>query len=755
MRRQQAAVRIQKWVRRDVARRHYLAQRKSAITIQSAARGMAARKRYSEMRRQKAAVQLQVWHAASFGKGTTRPPGTFLSPSGCCSYPQLFCCMPWKCSPERAPCSSEPLREKGGGGKPAETSRVIRPILRVRISLWPVGVAAPQCGEAVQEDAQGRRPAPVCLARAQGSSGAQEAQMGTPHATTPGSSPPRRGTAPLEHCLPCGLSSFMWSLKQVTQACVGLCSGSSRPVLGCVPACFRCAGGQANRGAASGKGETGEAAGGGIVEARPGEAHEGERLCSSSSAMSVAGRVWVHTLPQPGRGRGALLVSAGLHFLRTHVPHTGVLWAPLGALAGWVWQADLEDIRDKQSEELEGLKGQLEHAKAEVERSRKSVEVLEQELAQHKAAAKAAAKEAQEATARAEEAQAAAAAASAAAAAALAEGLAAAQAPSGGPPETVVKTVVKEVVRVVELPGSAAQPSGDTESLRATVSLGSSPPCAPPRPLLTTPGPGRPAHPSLRGRPAAGAWGREGQAGAGAAGEHVPDEGGVPQVRRPSLALPTMPHAVQPGPLCLACLRRAVLQPSNGGASAPALQRCLTQWQSVLWRVAEWEEQMRNLEQENQVLRKQALGGRGVGAGSPGAGVAPRGPCSDGLAEPCDPPHRSACPGVSWPSPPTGDTASDASTPAPLALARVLGPSPTQVALTPAAAPVRAMLVAPATAPPGTGAMATASPSVPSPLPSDATQRRMRQILDKQAVSCCLQAHCGWLPFLARAGGCL
>lgn len=85
MRRQQAATRIQKWVRRDIARRRYVAQRKSATTIQAAARGMAARKRYAEMRRQKAAVKLQVLRTILLLSTSTRLAGGGLSLSPCCS----------------------------------------------------------------------------------------------------------------------------------------------------------------------------------------------------------------------------------------------------------------------------------------------------------------------------------------------------------------------------------------------------------------------------------------------------------------------------------------------------------------------------------------------------------------------------------------------------------------------------------------------------------------------------------------------
>lgn len=172
------------------------------------------------------------------------------------------------------------------------------------------------------------------------------------------------------------------------------------------------------------------------------------------------------------------------------------------------------------------------------------------------------------------------------------------------------------------------------------------------------------------------------------------------------------------------------------------------------------EEQMRNLEQENQVLRKQALEAASSAQVPPGhvwphasmaaAAAAHAATASQPLVTPPTTLRLTGSPG---PSPPTGDTASDASTPAPLALAKVLAASP-QLGPTPAAAHPPAMLVAPATAPPASGAVAAASPTVPSPLPSDATQRRMRQILDKQAVRCsCLRSRPAWLHACASQAG--
>lgn len=427
--------------------------------------------------------------------------------------------------------------------------------------------------------------------------------------------------------------------------------------------------------------------------------------------------------------------------------HT-VVSSPLlcAGCAGWsVGQADLEDIRDKQAEELEGLREQLDHAKAEVERSRKSVEALEKELAEHKAAAEAAAKEAQEATARAEEAQAAAASASAAAAAALAQGQAAA-----APQEAVIKTVVKEVVRVVELPGSSAQQSGDTESLRATVSLGSAPS------LRATSSSSEPT--KADGMPESDGDARLRELGAQKEREVQALQETMTQMREEYLRYAmlrgahTLPASCPTQAMArVTAWARRTCAPA-GRRSDP--RRCMPLFLPGFRCAAScgrMEEQMQNLERENQVLRKQALEAASTAHAPPGtawphaslaaAAAAHAATASQPLVTPPAGLRVSGSPG---PSPPTGDTASDASTPAPLALARVLGPSPAQMALTPAVAPAPAMLVAPATAPPATGAAVAASPTVPSPLPSDATQRRMRQILDKQAVSgCCVNAVAG------------
>jgi hypothetical protein len=60
LRREDAAVRIQKYVRRHQAEQSYKKQRHAAIVLQAGARGMSARKQAKVLRREKAATIIQV-----------------------------------------------------------------------------------------------------------------------------------------------------------------------------------------------------------------------------------------------------------------------------------------------------------------------------------------------------------------------------------------------------------------------------------------------------------------------------------------------------------------------------------------------------------------------------------------------------------------------------------------------------------------------------------------------------------------------
>lgn len=74
MRREAAAIRIQKNVRACIARRHYQNLKASAIVIQTGLRAMAARNEFRHKRKTKAATLVQVpalHHVTSIGKVKT------------------------------------------------------------------------------------------------------------------------------------------------------------------------------------------------------------------------------------------------------------------------------------------------------------------------------------------------------------------------------------------------------------------------------------------------------------------------------------------------------------------------------------------------------------------------------------------------------------------------------------------------------------------------------------------------------------